>query len=357
MKEVMTKERLMMLLNEIREEDIENFEVVEPYFKNRLLKVEPTEEGYEVELSGKKEMEMPVSKDEYWDEKEIPGFNEYKEALISSGFVHFDNWDEFKDWIAYLYKTEKRPDLSSESVFLSIDTNIAYYRLISRRFPLKHDDTIIEAEDFDYLLSSIVEGEIDHHIRDKYNNSDLKMMGLHTKIGDIRYNFRNRGTLETRKAKFATEELNYLRGELNAARVKGNASKTDPEKNDIRIVESLENFGWDKKIDVGLISTDRNMGNHAENSEVPFFILEMPHSIPRKKNVRNEIVLNLLHDLALMFGAVRIPEIDTVLFGIWGGKKDSDYQNESVKAWINAGSSIETPIKRDMDIIKTLYSD
>jgi len=357
MKEVMTKEQLMMLLNEMREEDLKGFTVIEPYFKNRLLKIELTPDGYEIELSGKKDMEMPISKSEYWDKKEIPGFNEYKEALISSGFVDFDNWDEFKEWIGYLYKTEKRPDLSSESIFLTIDTNLAYYRLISRRFPLRYDGTIIRAEDFDYLLSSIVEGEVDHHIRDKYHNSDLKLMGLHTKIDDIRYNFRNRGTLETRKSKFATEELNYLRGELNAARIRGNASKTDSEKNDIRIVESLESFGWDKRIDVGLISTDRNMGNHAENHEIPFFVLEMPHSIPRKRVVGCDIVLNLLHDLALMFGAVKIPEINAVLFGIWGGKKDLDYRDESVEAWINAVSPIESAVKRDMKVIKDLDHD
>lgn len=354
MKKVMTKKQLMMLLNEIGRCDFSEFTVVEPYFKNRLLKIELTKDGYEIELSGKEKMEVPLSKNEYWDKKEIPGFNDYKEALISSGFVDFDNWDNFIEWIEYLYKAEKRPDISSESVFLSIDTNIAYYRLISRRFPLEHNDTVIGAKDFDYVLSSIVEGEIDHHIRDKYKDSDLKMMGLHTEIGDIRYNFRNRGTLETRKAKFATEELNYLRGELNAARVRGNASKTDSEKNDIRIVESLENFSWNKNIDIGLISTDRNMGNHAENSEVPFFILEIPHSIPRKKIVGSEIVLNLLHDLALMFGAVRIPEIKTVIFGIWGGKKDLDYREESVKVWINASSSVEGPIKKDMKVITSL---
>lgn len=354
MEEVLNKRNLVMLLNEIENQDIDEFEIREPYFNNRLLKVKIKDEEYEIELSSKKNLEVPVSKEEYWDEKEIPGFNEYKECLISSGLVDFQNWNDFKDWIHYFYKSEKEPGLSSESVFLTIDTNIAYYRLISRRFPLRYDGTKIRSEDFDYLLSSIVEGEIDHHIRDKYHKSDLKMMGLHSKIGDIRYKFRNRGTLETRKAKFATEELNHLRGELNAARIKGNASKTDSEKNDIRIVESLEKFGWDKNIDVALISTDRNMANHAENSEVPFFILEMPHKLQRKNVVGDETLLNLLHDLALMFGAVQIPELSTTLFGIWGGKKDSHYSHECVKLWINPGSSLESPLKRDVKVINSL---
>ncbi|MBS3782192.1 MAG: hypothetical protein KGY68_06255 [Candidatus Thermoplasmatota archaeon] len=354
MEEIFSKEELMIFLNQIEEEGLSEFEVTEPYFENRLLKVEIKDGEYEAELTGKNNFEMPISKDEYWDKDEIPGFREYKECLISSGFVEYENWDRFKHWIRSLYESEKDPGLSSESIFLTIDTNLAYYRFISRKFPLRYDDMTIDAKDFDYLLSSIVESEIDHHIRDKYGDSDLKMMGMHTEIGDIRYEFRNRGTLETRKSKFATEELNYLRGELNSARVKGKVSKTDSEKNDIMIVESLEEFCWEKNIDVALLSTDRNMGNHAENAEIAFFILEMPHSIPKRKKVDSEIILNLLHDMALMYGVIQVPELSTDLLGIWGGKKDDHYSSESVKAWVNPGSPVESQLKRDMNVLNSL---
>ncbi len=356
MRDIFTKRELMIFLNHIREEGLSEFEIIEPFFENRLLKVEIKDEGFEIELTGKSDFEMPISKDEYWDKQEIPSFKEYKECLISSGFVEYDNWDEFEEWIEYMYKNERDPGLSSESVFLTIDSNLAYYRMISRKFPIECDGTDIEAQDFDYLLSSIIESEIDHHIKDKYDDADLKMMGMHTEIGDIRYEFRNRGRLETRKSKFATEELSYLRGELNAARVKGKSSTTDSERNDIRIVESLEEFCWDKNIDVALISTDRNMGNHAENAEIAYFVLEMPHSIPRKKTVGEEIMLNLLHDLAVMFGVVKIPKLSTTLFGIWGGKRDDHYKSESVKAWINPGSPVESQVKKEMKIIDSLRS-
>ncbi len=354
MEKIFTKRELMLFLNHIRDEGLSSFEVREPYFDNRLLKVDLKEEKYEVELTGKDDYEIKISKDEYWDKTEIPGFKEYKECLISSGFVEYGNWDDFKTWARSLYQNEKDPGLSSESVFLTIDTNLAYYRFISRKFPLEYDDITIEAYDFDYLLSSIVESEIDHHIKDKYDDSDLKMMGMHTEIGDVRYKFRNRGRFETRKSKFATEELNHLRGELNSARVKARGSKTDSERNDILIVESLEEFCWDKNIDVALISTDRNMGNHSENAEIAYFVLEMPHSIPKRKEVGPEIVLNLLHDMALFYGMVKIPELSTDLFGIWGGKKDEHYRTESVKAWVNPGSPIESQVKREMKIMDSL---
>ncbi|MEF8835139.1 MAG: hypothetical protein V5A76_03195 [Candidatus Thermoplasmatota archaeon] len=354
MEEILSKDDLMVFLNQIQEEEMSEFEIIEPYFENRLLKVEIKDGEYEVELTGKSDFEMPISKDEYWDEDEIPGFKEYKECLISSGFVEYENWEDFKNWAKSMYQSEKDPGLSSESIFLTIDSNLAYYRFISRKFPLEYEDMTIDAEDFDYLLSSIVESEIDHHIRDKYDDSDLKMMGMHTEIGEIRYEFRNRGRFETRKSKFATEELNYLRGELNSARVKSQGSKTDSERNDILIVESLEEFCWEKNIDVALLSTDRNMGNHAENAEIPYFVLEMPHSIPKKKTVESDIVLNLLHDMALIYGVIKIPELSTTLFGIWGGKKDEHYRKESVRAWVNPGSPIESQLKREKNIISSL---
>ncbi|MFO7793104.1 MAG: hypothetical protein R6W73_09050 [Candidatus Saliniplasma sp.] len=355
MEEVLTKDRLMMLLNEAEKKGIDRFTITEPYTDTQLIEVIPKDGSYNVILSGKDKFGPYPSEEDYWDREDIPDFYDYKECLISSGLVEFDNWLEFKEWVKYLYKSEVDPTLASTSVFMSIDTNLAYFRLFSRRFPLEYEEgTVIRAEDFDYLLSSIVENEIDHKIKDKYDNSDLKMMGMYTKIGDIRFNFRNRGKLSTRRAKFATEELNYLRGKLNAARIKGTPSKTDSEKNDIRIVESLEKFSWDRNIVVALVSTDRNMGNHAENSEIPYFILEMPKSIPRENLVESDIVLNLMHDLALTFGAVKIPELKTTLFGIWGGKRDEDYWNESVKAWINPGSELKDHIKKDIDIIESL---
>jgi len=354
MEEVFDKSELMIFLNHLRENEIDEFEILEPYFKNKLLKVKIKESTFEIELSGKDAFDIPISRDEYWDKKEIPGFKEYKEVLISAGFIEYENWKEFKEWIRHLYKSETDPGLSSEAVFLSIDTNLAYYRLISRCFPLNYDDFSIDAKDFDYLLSSIVESEVDHHIKEKYDNSDLKMMGLHTEIGDIRYEFRNRGKLETRKSKFASEELSYLRGELNAARIRRSGSKTDSERNDILIVESLEDFCWDKNIDVALISTDRNMRNHAENAEIAYFVLEFPHNIPKKREVDSDILLNLIHDFALMYGVIEIPELSTALFGIWGGKKDEDYKKESVKAWVNPGSPIESEVKREKKIMDSL---
>ncbi len=355
MEEVLTKERLMVLLNEAGKSGVDSFTVIEPYTKTQLIEVSRKDGMYKVELSGKSDFGPYPSKEDYWDRDDIPDFYDYKESLISSGLVEFENWLEFKEWVKFLYKSEIDPTLASSSVFMSIDTNLAYFRLFSRRFPLKYEDgTVIKAEYFDFLLSSIVENEIDHKIKDKYDNSNLKMMGMYTKIGDIRFNFRNRGKLSTRKAKFATEELNYLRGKLNAARIKGTSSKTDSEKNDIRIVESLEKFSWDRNIVVSLISTDRNMGNHAENCEIPYFILEMPKSISKENIIDDEILLNLLHDLALTFGAVKIPEFQTTLFGIWGGKRDIDYRDESVKAWINPGSKLIDNIKRDIEVIDSL---
>lgn len=354
MEKVVDKRDLMTLINEIQDNGIDSFTVHEPFFGGKMLDIAILDDGYEIELSGKDEFGSCPSKEKYWDRDDIPDFYDYKECLISSGLVKFDNWNDFVDWIEYLYRSEIDPTLSSKSVFLSIDTNMAYYRMISRRFPIKTDKNVIPASDFDYLLSSIVEGEIDHRIKDKYDNSDLKMMGLHTQIGDLRFNFRNRGKLRTRKAKFATEELNYLRGELNAARVSGNPSKKDSEKNDIRIVDSLEKFSWSKNISVALLSSDRNMGNHAENSEVPYFIFEMPSSVSSRHEVGPDILLNLLHDLALTFGAVKLPELETTLFGIWGGKRDLDYRSEAVKLWMNPNSSLKDGFKRDLEVIDSI---
>ncbi len=348
MEQTLKKQDIMLLLNQARLHDLDAFTVEEPYFHKPILDVEFRDDTYWVSLYGKSAFDHCYELGNYCHASDIPGFHDYKDCLISSGLLHFENWKEFVEWIEYLYRSEIDPTISTKSIFLTIDSNLAYFRFFSRRFPLDTREGTVKAEDFDYLLSTIVESEIDHHIRDKYNDADLKMMGMYTHIGDIRFNFRNRGKLMTRKAKFATQELNYIRGKLNAARVRGAVSKTDAEKNDIRIVESLENFAWDRNIATALISSDRNMGSHAENSEIPYFILEIPHSIDRRHQVSSSVLLNLLHDLALTFGAVKIPEMQVTLFGIWGGKTDADYKDEAVQAWINPGSPMLDTITRDL---------
>ncbi len=353
MNEVLSKRELILVLNEAKRQGIYEFSVEEPYFNTTMVRVLLNSSSVKITLSPKSDFERPSSLNNYWDSSDIPGFYDYRDCLLSSGLVKYSNWKDFIEWIWFLYKSETDPTLSSKSVYLAIDTNMAYFRLLSRCFPVLHDKLSISASNFDYVMSSIVEGEVDHKIMAKYGESDLKMMGMYTKIGDIRYNFKNRGKLATRKAKFATQELNYVREKLNAVRVKGTSSKTDAEKNDIRIVESLENFAWSKDITLALISADRNMGNHAENAEIPYFVLEIPHRTPRTVEVGTDILLNLLHDLALIFGAIRMPELEIVLFGIWGGKMDSDYRNECVQAWVNANSVIEGTMKRDLKLIKS----
>ena len=352
MDEVLRKEELFLIFNEATRLGISEFTVEEPYFNTKMLEITLKGASADITLSPKDAFQRPSSLSNYWDSSDIPSFYDYKDCLISSGLVKYDNWKEFEDWIAYLYRSETDSSVCGKSVYLSIDTNLAYFRLLSRRFPVSNGKHVITANDFDYVMSSIVEGEIDHRIMAKYGETDLKMMGMYTKIGDIRFNFRNRGKLATRKAKFATQELNYLRETLNSIRVKATSSKTDSEKNDIRIVESLENFAWSKDIILAIISADRNMGNHAENAEIPYFILELPHRTSKTISTGMDVLLNLLHDLALIFGAIRIPELETVLFGIWGGKTDQDYRNESIQAWINANSKIEKSIKRDLKLIK-----
>ncbi len=353
MEEVLRKQELVLVLNEARRQDINDFTIEEPFFHTCMLHVELNSSSVKITLSPKSDFERPASLNNYWDSSDIPGFYDYRDCLLSSGLVKYSNWKDFVEWVGFLYRSETDPTLSSRSVYLAIDTNMAYFRLLSRCFPIPYKKVQIQASNFDYVINSIVEGEVDHKIMAKYGDSDLKMMGMYTKIGDIRYNFKNRGKLATRKAKFATQELNYIREKLNAVRVKGTASKTDAEKNDIRIVESLENFAWSKDITLALISADRNMGNHAENAEIPYFVLEIPHNTPRTIEVGLDILLNLMHDLALIFGAIKIPELETVLFGIWGGKMDSDYRNECVQAWVNANSVIERDLKKDLGLIKS----
>lgn len=130
--------------------------------------------------------------------EELPDFHDLIDIFLSSGVIGFENDSEIKENFEFLREAVKESSVYVKPLFIGIDTNIAYYRVISRRF----------RNHFKYVLSNIVVEEIDARIHSKYSS---KMLRNFESLPYFRIltEFANGSTKDSRKAKNAMNEI-YL---------------------------------------------------------------------------------------------------------------------------------------------------
>ena len=105
-----------------------------------------------------------------WDPtaiREAPSWGDLIACFAWSGAVGPLNLGDFAMWASRTLEDQRRPDRAARPLFLAIDTNVAYNRVLSRQFPLEGSKGPIPASTFQYLLSDVVRREIDEQIKRK----------------------------------------------------------------------------------------------------------------------------------------------------------------------------------------------
>jgi hypothetical protein len=263
---------------------------------------------------------------------ELPSYIDLRNCLLSSGFLDYKNEAAIAKQLLSLREEARDPNKRPRPLFVAVDTNILYNRFLSRHLPLKDETTgtVVEARDFRYVLSEIVQMEIDSKITHKYSRDELRGLAASVRHPELLREFNNASGRRERIAKLAFNEMNFLMSELRALRIKGSAAK-GKERNDIEIAQSYKGWARSGDYDVFLLTADEDMVNHAITSELMTLQLEIPYSVPEHAGIDPWKVSDLLYDLAITFGAISLANEDVVLFGEWGGKSSSDYLRENVR--------------------------
>ena len=284
---------------------------------------------------------------------DVPVYLDILNCFVSSKIVPFVNIDEVYAQLKRIHDDMQNPHRRPKPMYIALDTNVAYLRFFSRYL----GDTVsglspVKATDFRYVVSSLVQQEVDARIQDKYHPHVIEEMKQSFRHEWLLSEFHNASARSTRKAKSAENELTYLMQDLKALRAIGGEFSEDKEKRDIMIVKSYREFSREDDYDLMLITADQDMAYHARNAEIPSEILILPHEVPyRIERLTQWHMVDLLYDLAITLGAITLGS-GVIILGEWKGKVESDWDSENLKLLINKSSGIYEEMERDMNIIR-----
>ncbi len=332
---VMSRQELQILTNSVYRGDKRYVHVSYPFYDLELftLDIQKPEltsivrpDKFDWARSPRKPLDRAVSADE------LPSYSDLRNCLLSSGFLDYKNQGQIARKLIDLRDESRDPNKRPRPVFVAVDTNILYNRFLSRHFPMSGDSgtSPVEATDFRYVLSEIVQMEIDSKITHKYSREEIQALAGVMAHPELLREFANASGRRERVAKLAFNEMNHLLNELKALRIKGTAAR-GKERNDIEIAQSYKHWARGGDYDVFLLTADEDMVNHARTSELMTLQLELPFSVPEHSRIDPWKMSDLLYDLAVTFGAVSLDNAGALIFGEWGGKSSSDYQRERVK--------------------------
>ena len=354
---VLSRRELQILTNAIYRGDRRYIHVSYPFYDLELftLDIEKPELSKIVRASAfdwtrttKKPLDRSFSADE------LPSFSDFRNCLLSSGFIDYKNEQEITRKLLELREEARDPNKRPRPVFVAVDTNILYDRFLSRHLPLKDSATgdILEATDFRYVLSEVVQMELDSRITHKYSRDEIQALSAVVSHPELLREFANGSGRRERIAKLAFNEMNYLLTELRALRVKGTAVK-GKERNDIEIAQSYKHWARGGDYDVFLLTADEDMVNHARTSELMTLQLELPFEVPEHARIDPWRMSDLVYDLAVVFGLISLDNEEILVFGEWGGKSSSDYMGEHVKVRFGNGDRFDQ-VSKQLDICRRI---
>ena len=332
---VLSRKELQIVTNAIYRSDTRYIHVSYPFYKIELFTLDINKpelsklvrpDQFDWTRTERKPLNRSFSADE------LPSYSDLRNCLLSSGFLNYKNESEVTKKLLELRDEARDPNKRPRPVFVAVDTNILYDRFLSRHLPVRDDSTgrTAEATDFRYVLSEIVQMEIDSQITHKYSKEEISGLASVMSSPELLKEFSNASGRRERNAKLAFNEMNYLLTELRALRIKGTAAR-DKEKNDIEIAKSYKQWARSGDYDVFLLTADEDMVNHARTSELMTLQLELPFAVPEHARIDPWRLSDLIYDLAVTFGVISLDNENTLVFGEWGGKSSSDYMRENVK--------------------------
>lgn len=354
---VMSRRELQVLTNAIYRGDRRYIHVSYPFYDIELFtldigKPELTKivrpDAFDWARSSRKPLDRSVSADE------LPSYTDFRNCLLSSGFIDYKNEKEIARKLLELREEARDPNKRPRPVFVAVDTNILYNRFLSRHFPLSDDSGLasLEATDFRYVLSEVVQMEVDSKITHKYSKDEIRGLASSFAHPEFLKEFSNASGRRERTAKLAFNEMNYLLTDLRALRVKGTATR-GKERNDIEIAQSYKYWARGGDYDVFLLTADEDMVNHARTSELMTLQLELPFSVPEHSRIDPWKMSDLLYDLTVTFGVIGLTNEGLIVFGEWGGKSSTDYQHENVKVRFEDETAWET-VSRQLEICRRI---
>lgn len=344
-------------MNEAYMADVQSIDVSYPFFGLDLLTIRP----------GDLSIRDVISFDRYADrmpqvdqviEGEVPTFSDMKQALIAAGVMELVGWDEVKKELLRIGSEPSNVHSSHRKTYISVDTNLLYFRLISRRMGPSGPGSCIhrgglDPTDLSWVVSDVVVNEVDRRIRDKYRKEHIEGFKK-LRSGYLSERFMNMATRSTRAAKCAFLELNQILGRLGAFRIKCKEFPQNKEERDVLIARTLRGFEEDRDCDVLLLSADEDMLFHARDNGLSCHVLHVPHVTLDAARLTPETCAHLIRDLAVAYGCISLKGTGITVYGEWTGMSSSNWMDEDLMLWVEEGARVLQPLQASLKISRAI---
>jgi hypothetical protein len=347
---VLEKGYLIGLLNRIFRQGNRKVRVSYPPYEIQLFSIGPEFQVTDVISSKLLGMaRASLVDDEPMLKRELPSWGHLRDCFLSAGIVRPMRWKSLIEYLRDESEARVTKPVHLKSLYLGIDTNVAYARLYTRHFPVNNGQDLLEIENFHHVLCPMVRDEIDSRIGQRYRDSQISLMAKKLRDKVMTINLRHGNRLATRRGKLAQNEIDYLSHDLGAVTSSHPEFTGDKEESDIAIAKSYGGFAKENDVEVAVATFDQNMIDHLKNARVRPLALGYPRTLDTKSS-RWWAVPALLHDLAVTFGYVRIHPFRILLSGEWQGKTTEDYEEERVRLIMEDDEPIRKEFERDVRI-------
>ena len=289
------------------------------------------------------------------DKDDMVHYGQLKDCLLSSGFLNYENEDEVIGWLRKRRQDSVDPSEGQNFLFLAVDTNLLYYRFISRHMSFKDPDGKPFHDGLRYMVSDIVGEEISHRIQHKYRGDEISAFRSRFNDKELVGELLNANDLRGRKAKLAKIEHDFVKYHLKASRASGTGSN-DKEANDIAMAKSYGDRAQIGNHIAYMLTADRDMVGHANVYGMAAMQLVQPTSVPKHLRAHPWALRNLIYDISALFGAFSLEhnEEKITVLGEWKHKTDDDYKKERMKVKFTNDdrySSVENELRRSRSML------
>lgn len=234
---------------------------------------------------------------------EIPGYDALRNVVVASGAS--DDWQFGSDLLHALKKIQGNPGKYS----ICLDTNVLYNRFVSSVLCDKL------GRDVEIVLSNMVVEEVREKANERYDRGwfDEGLEGQYT--------------LDSREAKIAMSELDFIDEEMRTVHHGDEDFVYDNEVRDMRIVEEYEDSVESVGKKAMLFGFEKDFVDKVDDYDVDFVALEYPSDVFGVE-VGCDGLSGLLRYCAQVFGVVEVG--GNRVCGVWDGMTDEEFKEGKV---------------------------
>jgi hypothetical protein len=260
-----------------------------------------------------------------------PTYSDLRRCLCHCGVLEYENENEFHEMLTSDLSRSFDPNSRVRRSFLSLDSNMFYNGFPSTLAKLEQR-LGIPPKDVICITPYAVRTEVQKKIRGKYRKDAIyaaKDFYRADYLDVLVDEFTGQNMLATRVGKMAKSQMmKFMNRPVHMMIGNDEELPRNSEDVDHLIVAALKQYARERGIRVVFVSSDKNIRDICELAEDVYpLILRMPQEIPRTMKASDEVFVNLLVGLSLVYGVVELEKIG-YLFGEYKGKQSEVYMNE-----------------------------